>query len=887
MAPIPNNSRGQDFTTGNHGGTRHNTELDRLYANDAALQVQQDNVLGLNATTASEVVAARNGQASLKARIDQVGDEVVAARSSSTQGAFASLDARMEADEARLTQAITANSPTEVADARADVLGTVAATLKDAINKGAKDLSVLTMQAVSKVVASSTTVKDVFIYDTSKDSDGGAWRKRTQHTSWYNETLNTAIRGKTREFPAVALIVAETTKVTIYDLTDPTVPMWMVVNVGATMNGWASNAAPVSIYALNGTIYAGTGSGTNGIREIRILQDNMAAYTMSGLWAGAASLALRNGSGLSTAFSRVSSNGIVNDTVNDVTATILPGAPIDPATGLPMSTVAVATAGGVSVIKHNGTVVNIVYTGYEAISSVTFNPSNEIGFALNGATNAFYGPIPASSVTGTPPTGFREYFTGSIPAILDTAGKKAIGSAIGGGSGLSILAENPTIKANGMVAYVTKDFVSGWLPGDIRRAWLAQSATADRSVKNKSLTQYGTITASPVASGADLLAYSGFGASNYLEEPYSADLDFGTGDFAIFGWLKEAPNSAIEVLLCRGGWTGSAWTGGGFIQVFVTVAGNIAFAVSDDNAATDDCIISTYAIDDSAPHLVVCVVRSGKLELWVDGVKAASDVSITNANLGVSNASATLKLGAYQTASNPLTNGAMALWRATAFAPSADQIAQIYNQERMLFQDGAKCILGGSSNTIAALDYDPDTDRLAVATGNGVSYFMGLSRVDYLAKPLGSLASDTMVSTAARRGMQILGTTQEAYAVMPQRNARELHESAKPIGSTLATGILRPTLLNSWVDYGATQEARYYRDASGIVRFDGIVKSGAVGTVAFTLPAGFRPRSTKWFPIVSNSAAGIASVAANGDVTIVSGNTAWASLDAIAFLAEA
>ena len=29
------------------------------------------------------------------------------------------------------------------------------------------------------------TAVDVFVYDTSKDSDGGAWRHRTQHTSWY------------------------------------------------------------------------------------------------------------------------------------------------------------------------------------------------------------------------------------------------------------------------------------------------------------------------------------------------------------------------------------------------------------------------------------------------------------------------------------------------------------------------------------------------------------------------------------------------------------------------------------------------------------------------------------------------------------------------------
>ena len=50
------------------------------------------------------------------------------------------------------------------------------------------------------------TVTDIFVYDTSKDSDGGAWRYRTQQTSWYNEKLGTDTRGTRKEFPAVAVI---------------------------------------------------------------------------------------------------------------------------------------------------------------------------------------------------------------------------------------------------------------------------------------------------------------------------------------------------------------------------------------------------------------------------------------------------------------------------------------------------------------------------------------------------------------------------------------------------------------------------------------------------------------------------------------------------------
>ena len=64
------------------------------------------------------------------------------------------------------------------------------------------------------------TARDIFVYDTSKDSDGGAWRKRTQHTSWYNEGASSD-RGARKEFPAVAIIVAENDKVTIYDGDDP------------------------------------------------------------------------------------------------------------------------------------------------------------------------------------------------------------------------------------------------------------------------------------------------------------------------------------------------------------------------------------------------------------------------------------------------------------------------------------------------------------------------------------------------------------------------------------------------------------------------------------------------------------------------------------------
>ena len=91
-----------------------------------------------------------------------------------------------------------------------------------------KDLDLKNLSQINSEI--SDTATDIFVYDTRKDSDGGAWRKRTQHTSWYNETLGTATRGTRKEFPAVAVIVAEQNFIKIYDGDDPDLPMWMVFN---------------------------------------------------------------------------------------------------------------------------------------------------------------------------------------------------------------------------------------------------------------------------------------------------------------------------------------------------------------------------------------------------------------------------------------------------------------------------------------------------------------------------------------------------------------------------------------------------------------------------------------------------------------------------------
>ena len=105
----------------------------------------------------------------------------------------------------------------------------------------------------------SGTATDIFVYDTRKDSDGGAWRHRTQNTSWYNETLGTSTRGNRKEFPAVAVIVVENNGtyepvITIYDGDDPNLPMWMVFQTRNAAGG-SDQTTNVSYYAAGPQLF--------------------------------------------------------------------------------------------------------------------------------------------------------------------------------------------------------------------------------------------------------------------------------------------------------------------------------------------------------------------------------------------------------------------------------------------------------------------------------------------------------------------------------------------------------------------------------------------------------------------------------------------------------
>jgi hypothetical protein len=719
------------------------------------------------------------------------------------------------------------------------------------------------------------TAVDVFVYDTSKDSDGGAWRHRTQHTSWYAEASSASRDEDTRstraEFPAVAVIVAESDKVTIYDGDDPILPMWMVFEAGSYYFIGPSNRTKTSVEMVNGILCVGTKNNSAWMSYISFIDDTARQYSSiaSEKRSYLNPILNRNDSANSGAVqNNVSEYTIVNDNVNDVAMTVLPDAPTDPATGLPVPTIAVATDGGTSVIRDDGTVYDLIGVGHSSVDigtdGVTYTTR------ITPATNVIYGWELPTADTSTqdyyyapnqvPPIG-AAVSGGFADNITRTGRAGETTFSYGYKTHLGNVSEDRATVSNGMFNQITSSYNTGWMPGDIKLAALADTtaetlsgsellsafsdaswtttdsdwqydstndewdfaasagvvsalthtvsttegavyvATAtvsnvanvvtnelflrmegtadgvvelskddgsgavisqpsggdgtytatftagasnpyfqirssglvdgdetatlvsasvrladpDRSVNDNGLGVYGSITKAPVATGADVVAYSGFSSSNYLEQPYNDDLDFGTGDFCVMGWVNLSGTTNCGIAA-----RGVAASTSGMVALSTANSNNtIRFDIGASN------LVSSSTIPAGTWAFVVAKRESGVAYLFVNGAQVGSGVNTQTAT----NTSATLKVGQLTFASSPLV-GSLALLRISATAPTADQIRKIYEDEKFLFQEDAKATLTGTSDAVTALAHDPDTDLLHVGTSGGRSVFQGLRRVE-------------------------------------------------------------------------------------------------------------------------------------------------------------
>ena len=493
---------------------------------------------------------------------------------------------------------------------------------------GSTELSELNLSGISSSI--SSTAVDVFVYDTRKDSDGGAWRKRTQHTSWYNETLNTATRGARKEFPAVAVIVASTGTIgiTIYDGDDPDMPMWIKYN-------YLSWDGPINgISAVNGiiagVIFSGASYSGNGLVLLDFIKDRQSRNFLSGyanLKNGFVHELLsttRNDTTYLTIGTNTREYNLINYEVNDVAMTVLPNAPIDPSTGLPVPTIAVATNGGTSIIRDDGTVTN---AGGTTTTKISINEKGIVYFAST-ANGGYYG----YSLVG-----------GSLDPFFNTVGNLRILSNVNSNTnnnlvvpnafnlysgqtiGLTIVNKdflNTYNDYNGMVAYATTSYNTGWMHGDIKGAWLSDTSTT--SVTGTEL----------VTNGA--FATNTTGWSVHPDYP-SAVLSIDTNRLKILGGGAQQSFSTVIGKTYVVVYTLTAFNPGG-VYVGTAAAGAAAHSYFSTGSQATGTYVYYFTAVSTTTYITLFAWNAGSQYAFYDNVSvrlAEPDRSVNNKGLAV------------------------------------------------------------------------------------------------------------------------------------------------------------------------------------------------------------------------------------------------------------
>ena len=346
----------------------------------------------------------------------------------------------------------------------------------------------------------SGTAVDIFVYDTRKDSDGGAWRYRTQNTSWYNEGPS-FYRGSRKEFPAVAVLVLEANYLRIYDGDDPDLPMWMVFNC----NSASLLRVPFTqcVAMLNAKLVVGdhnnyAGSTVDFILDSKDDKRDLRQTPRFG------NIAQRNDTGLNHANN---SRLAVGQHTNDVAMTVLPNAPIDPDTGLPIPTIAVATNSGISIITHDqvehsagvpvidgGTSgdesyqidwmspTRLVATAplYYAVFEILYEDASYGYLSQFALSSSYYYHVNQATNNGTDWNRPRPIANLSTSSQVLATDERTVVAATDSGLNIHQLSlSSITDNNDGIAAYITSTYNTGYMIGDIKTASLAETDTSD------------------------------------------------------------------------------------------------------------------------------------------------------------------------------------------------------------------------------------------------------------------------------------------------------------------------------------------------------------------------------------------------------------------------
>lgn len=340
-------------------------------------------------------------------------------------------------------------------------------------------------------------------------------------------------------------------------------------------------------------------------------------------------------------------------------------------------------------------------SGWTAVDAVLTAPSSRLRVVSDGGPN----PSARQDITVVPGETYIirvTLSTGTAPAaslfVYETTGWTILGSATDSSGALATLffsftasSTKVSVQAKAVNAAQGEDAYFNFI--NLRRA------APDRSNADAAIGIHGTLTRDPVAPGAELVAYSGFGIAAYLSQPYNPTMNVGTGDFSASLWVKTGAQ-LFQNLLSRSSPTSGVNGPFGGAHFSITKAGaGIRFTVGAD-------FINVPEVSETEFVMLTMARVSGVLYAYINGVLSAAVLSPAT----VTNSTGVVRVGNIPDDTWTWAAGTaeVALVR-LGLGLSAAQVASIYESEKDLFKSNR-------IYTQAGVAYSLDFDSVPVLT---------------------------------------------------------------------------------------------------------------------------------------------------------------------------
>jgi hypothetical protein len=518
-------------------------------------------------------------------------------------------------------------------------------------------------------------INDIFVYDTTRDSDAGYWTEpsQTQQLSWYNETKDDGPgdvcvvasddRCGSSAFPKKAIIAATNDAVYIFDAN--TFRMWMkFTQAGTFALGADTNNNPSSVFALNGVVYIGTnGASATGLYAFDFTRDRAFNYDATDRAQSDKDLANRNTTNAYATDTRTAM-AIRSAVVNDVHGTVMYGGSSIETNGGPgngQTYIAAATDDSMSVINMSAqvtfdygdnltdqfTAVFVTKRGRLYGLNATLSQVERYGTQATGTVGIDVAKADQATPTdiwdeqaANLPNAFKTAatFSASAPDALEVIERGSLADEaadviyVGHSQGLTEIHDvnTPSATSIGWSRFYDTNKITPYQSGTARGSFSFNEASGDlgdNTIRNSILEPENVPTYG--VDGVYGTALSFNGTTNILcsdannDATCDTDADFNVGLISshIELWFKHpAAVTGTDVLVDRR-YTAFAGAEGIGYTIEMNTAGTITYGIQDTaaTAAYDDSVTSTQSYNDNQWHHLVAVNSDTALCLYIDG----------------------------------------------------------------------------------------------------------------------------------------------------------------------------------------------------------------------------------------------------------------------------